>query len=96
MASAHEWWCPDNEYFNPQFAEGEHAGILLEKGSHASCTDRNNNGLFERDIDVTNGYIPYTPIRFAWGIGWLPGYIWDEEDQLNGYRITCEELVFYL
>ena len=96
VASAHEWWCPDNEYFNPQFAEEEHAGILIEKGSHASCIDRNNNGLFERETDVTNGYIPYTSIWFAWGIGLWPSWVWNEEDQLNGYRITCGEIIFYL
>ena len=104
VASAHEWWCPNNEYFNPQFAEGEHAGILVENGSHASCTDRNNNGLFERDNDVTNGYVtvitPYPPYMaqypFAWGIGLWPFWVWNEEDQLNGYRIAHDSPYYTL
>lgn len=61
VASAHIDVVPNNDYFNPQFAAEEHAGILVEEGSHANYTDRNNNGLFERDTDVTNGYVPYTP-----------------------------------
>jgi hypothetical protein len=81
VASAHTDAVPNNDLFNPQFAAGEHAGILVEEGSHASCTDRNNNGLFERAIDITNGYT-YEPgylYPFAWGImdrtiGWLVTY----------------------
>ncbi|MBE0516330.1 MAG: carboxypeptidase regulatory-like domain-containing protein [Methanophagales archaeon] len=104
VASAHTKEFPNNVLENPQFAEGEHAGILVEEGSHASCTDRNNNGLFERDTDVTNGYgtviTPYPPYiaqcPFAWGIGWLPPYIWDEEDQLNGFRITYDSSYYNL
>ena len=90
VASAHTDAVPNNDYFNLQFAAGEHAGILVEEGSHASCTDRNNNGLFERAIDITNGYIyePTTLTGFAWGIGLWPSWVWDEEDKLNGYRIT--------
>ncbi len=84
VASAHTDVVPNNDYFNPQFEEGEHAGILVEEGSHASCTDRNNNGLFERAIDITNGYIPEPGLPpFAWGI-------WDRDqnDVLHGYRIA--------
>lgn len=85
VASAHTDAVPNNDLFNPQFEAGEHAGILVEGGSHASCTDRNNSGLFETTIDITNWYI-YEPTylwQFAWGIR-----DWDEEDQSNGYRIT--------
>ena len=83
VASAHGDWIPNNEYLNPQFAEGEHAGILVEEGSHASCTDRNNNGLFEPITDVTNWD--------AYGI-----LFWNEEDQLNGCKIEYNDLHYTL
>lgn len=84
VASAHTDEIPNNVFENPQFAEGEHAGILVEGGSHASCTDGNNNGIFEREIDITNGYVPELGIPpFAWGI-----LDRDQNDAVYGYRIT--------
>jgi hypothetical protein len=84
VASAHGEETPNNVLEDPQFVEGEHAGILIEGGSHASCTDRNNNGLFEREIDITNGYILELGLYpFAWGI-----LDRDQNDVLLEYKIT--------
>ncbi len=87
VASAHGNWRPHNEYFNPQLEDDEHIGILIEQGSHANCVDRNNNGLFERNIDITNGWIIPGLIKYGYGIS---KSLWTIEDQQNGYRIYAE------
>lgn len=93
VASAHVGGFINNMLEEPQFAAGEHAGILVEEGSHASCTDRNNNGLFETTVDITNWYIcePTYLWPFAWGIRG-----WDEEDQVNGHKIIHDNPYYNL
>ena len=80
VASAHGKWANNNEYFNPNFNSGEHAGIMIEGGSHANCVDRNNDGLFQWETDITNG-----PKPFAHGI-----YNRDINDKKHGYQIQPE------
>ncbi|RZB29572.1 MAG: hypothetical protein AEth_01083, partial [Candidatus Argoarchaeum ethanivorans] len=84
VASAHDWNCPNNYLSNPNFEENEHAGILVEEGSHASWIDGNNNGLVNVLADVTNGLSAYKILY------------WTEEDQLNGPQIKHNDLHYKL
>jgi len=66
----------NNELDNPKT---NHQRILVEKGSHASCPDGNNDGLYSRFSDVSN---------------WNSGYgvrKWSLQDKLYGPKIKWND-----
>ena len=89
VGSAHWNVIPNNELSNPDLEKNEHIGILVEQGSHASCPDENNDGLFQRGIDITNGYI-VKPIPYAYGI------LGRDSNDLNGYKIKSDNPYYTL
>ncbi|MBC8520774.1 MAG: carboxypeptidase regulatory-like domain-containing protein [Methanomicrobia archaeon] len=58
VGSAHVGGFINNMLENPQLEVGVHVGVLIEGGSHASCTDKYNDGT----PDTTN--------TGAWGLQW--------------------------
>jgi hypothetical protein len=68
VGSAHTGGFINNLLENPELDVDEHIGIMIEGNSHASCTDKNNDSIFLRDSDVSNGYSVY-PLPAAYGLG---------------------------
>ncbi len=66
----------NNELNNPKT---NHQRILIEKGSHASCPDGNNNGLYSRFSDISNW-------NSAYGIR-----DWSLQDKLYGQKIKWND-----
>ena len=66
----------NNELDHPKT---NHQRILVEKGSHASCPDGNNDGLFSRFEDISN---------------WNSGYgikDWSLQDKLYGLKVEWDD-----
>jgi len=68
----------NNELDNPK---KNHQRILVEKGSHANIPDGNNDGLFDRNEDVSNWIGAYSLIFHDWSL----------QDKLYGVKIEWND-----
>ena len=67
----------NNELDHPKT---NHQRILVEKGSHASCPDGNNNGMPDRFFDTSNKNSYLTTGMFSY-------FDWSSQDKLYGPKI---------
>ena len=44
VSSAHHWYIPNNEFFNPNLGENEHIWNYVEQGGHAGSPDEIGDG----------------------------------------------------
>ena len=71
----------NNELDHPKT---NHQRILVEKGSHASCPDGNNNGMPDRFFDTSNKNSYLTTGMFSY-------FDWSSQDKLYGPKIKWDD-----